>query len=97
MIADTVRMSERLGVQIWLRGGWAMDFFLGQVTREHVDIDFMAWIDDAPAITAALDADGYQTITGPPPDQGRVVALCWFDIRQHGGRGWGGARGQSTP
>lgn len=74
MIADTVAMSERLGVQIWLRGGWAMDFFLGQVTRDHVDIDWEAWIDDAPAITAALHADGYQTIPGPPPDQQLDVA-----------------------
>jgi len=23
LIADTVAMSERLGIQIWLRGGWA--------------------------------------------------------------------------
>ena len=69
MIANTVRMSERLGVQIWLRGGWAMDFFLRQVTREPVDIDFTAWIDDAPAITAALCADRYQAIKGPSPDQ----------------------------
>ena len=74
LIADTVAMSERLGVQIWLSGGWAMDFFLGKVTRDHVDIDWDAWIDDAPAITAALHADGYQTITGPPPDQQLDVA-----------------------
>ena len=74
LIADTVAMSERLGAQIWLRGGWAMDFFLGHVTRDHVDIDWEAWIGDAPAITAALHADGYQTIPGPPPDQQLAVA-----------------------
>jgi hypothetical protein len=74
MIADAVTMSERLGVQIWLRGGWAMDFFLGQVTRDHVDIDWEAWLTDAPAITAALHADGYQTVAGPPPDQQLDVA-----------------------
>jgi len=74
LIGDAVAMSERLGVQIWLRGGWAMDFFLGQVTRDHVDIDWDAWIDDGPAITAALHAEGYQTITGPPPDQQLDVA-----------------------
>jgi catechol 2,3-dioxygenase-like lactoylglutathione lyase family enzyme len=69
LIEDTVAMSQRLGVQIWLRGGWAMDFFLGYVTRDHVDIDWYAWIADAPAITAALRADGYRTIMGPPPGQ----------------------------
>ena len=43
--------------------------FSGRVTRDHVDIDWEAWIEDAPAITAALHADGYQTLAGPPPDQ----------------------------
>ena len=91
MIADTVRMSERLAVQIWLRGGWAMDFFLGHVTREHVDIDWMAWMDDAAAITAALHADGYQTVTGPPPDQqldvvkdGEEMSFGWLAPRDDG-------------
>lgn len=68
MIGEMVAMSQRLGIQIWLSGGWAMDFFLGEVTRDHSDIDWDAWIDDAPAIAAALHADGYQTIPGPPPD-----------------------------
>jgi hypothetical protein len=58
LIGGTVAMSERLGVEVWLHGGWSMDFFLGLVTRDHVDIDWDAWIDDAPAITAALHADG---------------------------------------
>ena len=26
-------------VEWWLRGGWAVDFFLGRVTRDHHDID----------------------------------------------------------
>lgn len=46
-----------------------------QVTRDHVDIDWEAWIDDAPAITAALHADGYCTIKRPPPDHQLDVAL----------------------
>ena len=37
LIADTVAMSQRLGVQIWLHNGWAMDFFLGHVTRDRGD------------------------------------------------------------
>jgi hypothetical protein len=79
-------MSQRLGVDIWLRGGWAMDFFLGWVTRDHVDIDWHAWITDAPAITAALHADGYRTLAGPPSDQqldvardGLEMSFAWLD------------------
>jgi hypothetical protein len=91
LIADTVATSGRIGVQIWLRGGWAMDFFLGHVTRDHADIDWFAWIDDAPAITAAVHADGYQTRTGPPPDQqldvardGEEMSFAWL-ARGHDG------------
>jgi len=85
LIADTVAMAERLGVQVWLRGGWAMDFVLGRVIRDHVDIDWDALIDDAPAITAALRDDGYRTIPGPPPDQqldvvkdGEEMSFAWL-------------------
>ena len=80
LIEDTVAMSQRLGVQIWLRGGWAVDFFLGWVTRDHVNIDWHAWIDDAPAITAALHADGYQTQTGPPSGQQLEVAKDGVEV-----------------
>jgi hypothetical protein len=91
MIADVVAMSGRLGVQVWLRGGWAMDFVLGRVTRDHVDIDWSGWIDDAPSITAALHADGYRTIAGPPPDQqidvvagGEEMSFGWLARKPDG-------------
>ena len=91
LIADTVAMAERLGVEVWLRGGWAMDFFLGQVTRDHVDIDWDAWLDDAAVITAALRADGYEAMTGPPPEQqldvakdGLEMSFAWLGRGQDG-------------
>jgi Aminoglycoside-2''-adenylyltransferase len=91
MIADIVALSGQLGVQLWLRGGWAMDFPPGQVTRDHVDIDRFGWIDDAPALEAALHADGYQTIPGPPPDQqldvtkdGEELSFTWLAQGAHG-------------
>lgn len=74
LIADTIGMSERIGVHIWLRGGWAMDFFPGRVTRDHVDIDWFAWIGDASAIASALRANGFEIVSGPPPDQQLDVA-----------------------
>ncbi len=78
LIEDTVTMAQRLGVPIWLRGGWAMDFFLGWVTRDHANIDWHAWIEDAPAITAALHAGGYQTATAL--DQHLAVAKDGLDM-----------------
>jgi hypothetical protein len=68
-----------------------MDFFLGSVTRDHADIDWHAWIDNALAVTAALHADGYQAIPGPPPEQqldvakdGEEVQFAWLARGQDG-------------
>lgn len=41
-----------------------MDFFLGQVTRDHKDIDWFAWAADAPVIRAALPGRGYPNVPG---------------------------------
>jgi hypothetical protein len=30
-------------MRYWLRGGWALDFLLGETTREHGDIDLVTW------------------------------------------------------
>jgi catechol 2,3-dioxygenase-like lactoylglutathione lyase family enzyme len=85
MIEDTVAMAERLGVQIWLRGGWAVDFFLGWLTRDHAGIDWHAWIYDAPAITTALHADGYRRLAGPVTGEqldvakdGLAMSFAWL-------------------
>ena len=29
--------------RFWLRGGWAVDFMLGRITRPHADIDIVVW------------------------------------------------------
>ncbi|MFD9628980.1 nucleotidyltransferase domain-containing protein [Peribacillus muralis] len=30
-----------LNFNLWLRGGWAIDFLLGRITRSHSDIDLV--------------------------------------------------------
>lgn len=45
-----------------------MDFFLGTVSRDHEDIDWFAWSDDAPALAGALLLHGWRRVPGPPPD-----------------------------
>ncbi|MCX5196169.1 aminoglycoside adenylyltransferase [Streptomyces sp. NBC_00249] len=49
-----------LGIEVWLRGGWAMDFWLGEVTREHEDVDWFAWADDGARLRERLVALGYE-------------------------------------
>ncbi|GAA4195231.1 nucleotidyltransferase domain-containing protein [Microbispora amethystogenes] len=68
-IDEVVGLAEEIGVQVWLRGGWAMDFYLGEITRDHGDIDWFAWVEDAPKLAAELVGRGYEPLPGPPPGQ----------------------------
>ncbi|MEV0400193.1 hypothetical protein [Actinoallomurus sp. NPDC050550] len=69
LIAEVVAMASECGIQVWLRGGWAMDFFLGEITHDHRDIDWFAWTHDTSVLGAELDRSGYQQVPGLPPDQ----------------------------
>jgi len=69
LIAETTRIADVLGVGLWLRGGWAMDFFLGSPTRDHTDIDWFARKQDAEPLTRGLLRSGWASLAGPPADQ----------------------------
>jgi hypothetical protein len=70
-ITEVQDVADRLKMPIWLRGGWAMDFYLGEITRPHVDVDWFAWATDLPAVVNALIDDGWQDIAEHPPEQQR--------------------------
>jgi hypothetical protein len=59
------------GIDYWLFGGWAVDFWVGRVTRAHDDVDAAAWRRDRDAIDAALAAGGWRHA---PVDDERVAA-----------------------
>jgi hypothetical protein len=69
LIEEVVTAAAGRDVQVWLRGGWAMDFFLGEVTRDHRDIDWFAWTGDADVLGAELVRRGFRKVPGLPPDQ----------------------------
>ena len=43
LISQIRNVLHPAGIPFWLRGGWAIDFLLGSITREHSDIDLVAW------------------------------------------------------
>jgi Aminoglycoside-2''-adenylyltransferase len=71
LIREFASVAEGAGVESWLRGGWALDFLLGRVTRPHADIDLFIWAADAPTLLPKLKQSGYEEIGGPPPEQQR--------------------------
>ncbi|WP_346012345.1 aminoglycoside adenylyltransferase [Streptomyces sp. SID3343] len=69
VIAEFVASARESNVEVQLRGGWAMDFFLHRVTREHGDVDWFAWAVDVPALTDVLAARGWVRLAKAPPEQ----------------------------
>lgn len=65
LIAEVFEIANGAGVECWLRGGWAVDFFLGKVIRTHHDIDLFVWASDAVRLDLLLQKAGYEKLEGP--------------------------------
>jgi Uncharacterised nucleotidyltransferase len=59
-LARVSELLENAGIDYWLFGGWAVDFYAGSVTRPHDDLDVAVWLDDLPRIADLLHRDGWR-------------------------------------
>ncbi|MDN5726711.1 MAG: hypothetical protein L0G99_12390 [Propionibacteriales bacterium] len=62
-IAELLALADSVRAPVWLRGGWAMDFHLGRVTRPHTDIDWFARTADLPRLLPLLVDAGFDDVT----------------------------------
>ena len=53
---------EKLGVEIWIDGGWGVDALLEKQTRPHTDLDIAIQQKDVPKLREFLAAEGYKEI-----------------------------------
>ena len=53
-------IMDRHGLDYWLFGGWAVDFWLGKVTRAHDDVDLAVWRNDYEVIRRVLALAGWR-------------------------------------
>ncbi|WP_138420834.1 nucleotidyltransferase domain-containing protein [Aquibacillus sediminis] len=60
VLSEISAISEGLGIKFWLRGGWAIDFLLGKVTRLHDDIDLVMWVQHRERLENELLKKGYE-------------------------------------
>jgi len=66
-IAEVGKLLEQAGFEHWLFGGWAVDFHVGHVTREHFDVDFAVLASNAGEAARLLEASGW--VHAPEPDE----------------------------
>ena len=50
--------AERM--RFWLRGGWAIDFLLGKITRHHSDVDLVTWLRHRRRVGRLLTGAGFE-------------------------------------
>ena len=48
---------EKLGITIWIDGGWGVDALLGEQTRPHHDLDITILQKDVPKLRQLLQED----------------------------------------
>lgn len=53
---------EKLGINIWLDGGWGTDALAGEQTRIHGDLDIIIQKKDADKVRSILESRGYKII-----------------------------------
>jgi dihydrofolate reductase len=69
-LADVAAELHGAGIDYWLFGGWAVDFYAGRVTRPHSDVDLAVWRVDAPRVAELLAAGGWTHAPDPEEDGG---------------------------
>jgi len=58
-LAEVSESLQKAGIDYWLFGGWAVDFYVGSVTRLHDDVDLAVWFVDVPKIANLLVINGW--------------------------------------
>jgi lincosamide nucleotidyltransferase A/C/D/E len=61
-VVDLYETLERLGVEIWIDGGWGVDALLGEQSRPHQDLDITIQQKDVPELRQLLRARGYKDV-----------------------------------
>jgi hypothetical protein len=87
LISQIRSILHSASIPFWLRGGWAIDFLLGHVAREHSDIDLVVLKRNAVQLRRLLEPAGFTFLrdTGVQYDftkQGQDISVVF--ISQNG-------------
>ena len=69
-LAEVSKSLQKASIDYWLFGGWAVDFYVGAVTRLHDDVDIVVWFVDVPQIANLLLINGWHHAPSEDEDGG---------------------------
>ncbi|MDP3487666.1 MAG: hypothetical protein Q8S19_07010, partial [Bacillota bacterium] len=61
-IAELAVLFDEHGIKAWLGGGWALEALDATYKRDHADVDFHVFADNAPAVRCLLEEQGFNII-----------------------------------
>ena len=71
LLKEVVDLLSDASVPVWLSGGWALDFVLGERTREHDDVDLLIFTHDRRVAQQSLASSGFTRLITAFPDEHR--------------------------
>jgi hypothetical protein len=80
-VASAAGALEGAGLEHWFFGGWAVDLWVGRVTRDHDDIDVMVWRSDESRVHEALTEAEWRHTPTPEDLVGTVYARDGFELQ----------------
>lgn len=70
---EVYKSLEKMGMQIWIDGGWAKDALLGRETRPHSDLDFAVERKNLSNLLEYFTSLGYTEIGRPKENKWDIV------------------------
>ncbi len=61
-VIDLYTSLEKMGIKIWIDGGWSVDALLGEQIREHSDLDIAIQHKDLPKFREYMELRGYKEL-----------------------------------
>ncbi|TDD57320.1 amino acid transporter [Nonomuraea terrae] len=80
-VLRVLALLREAGCEVWVAGGWGIDALVGEVTREHGDLDLLHRVEQEPLLITALENAGFAEQPGAEP--GRPARFVMKDRQGH--------------
>ena len=81
MVESVCCALNAAGLEHWLFGGWAVDLWVGRLTRPHEDIDVLVWRHDEARVHEALQGAGWVHTPTPEDLVGTNYARDGYELQ----------------
>lgn len=81
MVGSASSALDGAGLEHWFFGGWAVDLWVGRLTRPHDDIDVLVWRHDEASVHKALSGAGWMHTPTPEDLVGTNYARDGYELQ----------------